>query len=148
MILEKIKKQQLQARKEKSPIVGALTALMSEVAIVGKNNGNRETTDEEAVKVIKKFIKGINETIDLIKDPEKLKLLETELEIYNSFLPQIMNALETRAAVEKIINALPEKSPKAMGQVMGAISKEYGILIDRGLASQIVKEMLKKKKKK
>ena len=76
MILEKIKKQQLQARKEKSPIVGALTALMSEVAIVGKNNGNRETTDEEAVKVIKKFIKGINETIDLIKDPEKLKLLE------------------------------------------------------------------------
>ena len=40
MILEKIKKQQLQARKEKSPIVGALTALMSEVAIVGKNNGN------------------------------------------------------------------------------------------------------------
>lgn len=142
MILEKIKKQQLQARKEKSPIVGALTALMSEVAIVGKNNGNRETTDEEAVKVIKKFIKGINETIDLIKDPEKLKLLAMELEIYNSFLPQIMNELETRAAVEKIINALPEKSPKAMGQVMGTISKEYGTLIDRGLASQIVKEML------
>lgn len=142
MILEKIKKQQLQARKEKSPIVGALTALMSEVAIVGKNNGNRETTDEEAIKVIKKFIKGINETIDLIKDPEKLKLLEMELEIYNSFLPQIMNELETRAAVEKIINALPEKSPKAMGQVMGTISKEYGTLIDRGLASQIVKEML------
>lgn len=142
MILEKIKKQQLQARKEKSPIVGALTALMSEVAIVGKNNGNRETTDEEAVKVIKKFIKGINETIDLIKDPEKLKLLEMELEIYNTFLPQIMNELETRAAVEKIINALPEKSPKAMGQVMGTISKEYGTLIDRGLASQIVKEML------
>lgn len=142
MILEKIKKQQLQARKEKSPIVGALTALMSEVAIVGKNNGNRETTDEEAVKVIKKFIKGINETVDLIKDPEKLKLLKMELEIYNSFLPQIMNELETRAAVEKIINALPEKSPKAMGQVMGTISKEYGTLIDRGLASQIVKEML------
>lgn len=142
MILEKIKKQQLQARKEKSPIVGALTALMSEVAIVGKNNGNRETTDEEAVKVIKKFIKGINETIDLIKDPEKLKLLAMELEIYNSFLPQIMNELETRAAVEKIINALPEKSPKVMGQVMGTISKEYGTLIDRGLASQIVKEML------
>lgn len=142
MILEKIKKQQLQARKEKSPIVGALTALMSEVSIVGKNNGNRETTDEEAVKVIKKFIKGINETVDLIKDPEKLKLLEMELEIYNSFLPQIMNELETRAAVEKIINALPEKSPKAMGQVMGTISKEYGTLIDRGLASQIVKEML------
>lgn len=142
MILEKIKKQQLQARKEKSPIVGALTALMSEVAIVGKNNGNRETTDEEAVKVIKKFIKGINETIDLIKDPEKLKLLKMELEIYNSFLPQIMNEIETRAAVEKIINALPEKSPKAMGQVMGTISKEYGTLIDRGLASQIVKEML------
>lgn len=142
MILEKIKKQQLQARKEKSPIVGALTALMSEAAIVGKNNGNRETTDEEAVKVIKKFIKGINETIDLIKDPEKLKLLKMELEIYNSFLPQIMNELETRAAVEKIINALPEKSPKAMGQVMGTISKEYGTLIDRGLASQIVKEML------
>jgi uncharacterized protein YqeY len=115
---------------------------MSEVAIVGKNNGNRETTDEEAVKVIKKFIKGINETVDLIKDPEKLKLLEMELEIYNSFLPQIMNELETRAAVEKIINALPEKSPKAMGQVMGTISKEYGTLIDRGLASQIVKEML------
>ena len=142
MILEKIKKQQLQARKEKSPIVGALTALMSEAAIVGKNNGNRETTDEEAVKVIKKFIKGINETVDLIKDPEKLKLLEMELEIYNSFLPQIMNELETRAAVEKIINVLPEKSPKAMGQVMGTISKEYGTLIDRGLASQIVKEML------
>lgn len=143
MILTQIKQNQLNARKSKDKFTsGILTALMSEVAIVGKNNGNRETTDEEAIKVIKKFVKNLNETIKLTKDEAKLVEFNSELEIYESFLPKMMSERETEMAVENIVRALPEKNPKLMGQIMGQLSKEYGEMLDKGIASRLVKAAL------
>jgi uncharacterized protein YqeY len=49
---------------------------------------------------------------------------------------------ETQVAVEVIVNALPEKSMKAMGQVMGQLKKEYGDMLDGAIASKIVKASL------
>lgn len=143
MIIETIKHKQLEARKNKDKVLaGFLTTLISEIAIVGKNAGNRETTDSEAVKVVKKFVKGIEETIKLIKDEEKIASLNYELSIYNEFLPKMMGEAETKVAVETIIATLTEKSPKVMGQVIGQLKTTYGDALDAGLASKIVKELL------
>lgn len=143
MVIETIKQKQLEARKNKDKVLaGFLTTLISEIAIVGKNAGNRETTDSEAVKVVKKFVKGIEETIKLIKDEEKIASLNYELSIYNEFLPKMMGEADTKVAVETIIATLTEKSPKVMGQVIGQLKTTYGDALDAGLASKIVKELL------
>jgi uncharacterized protein YqeY len=62
--MEQIKVQQIAARKAgalQSREASLLTTLLGEAAIVGKNAG-RETSDQEVVAVIKKFIKNIDET--------------------------------------------------------------------------------------
>jgi len=61
---------------------------------------------------------------------------------HNTFLPKVMSESETKVVVEVIINTLPEKSIKMMGKVMKTISNEYCDLIDKGIASKIVKEAL------
>lgn len=143
MIIKTIKQKQLDARKNKDKVLaGFLTTLISEIDIVGKNAGNRETTDSEAVKVVKKFVKGIEETIKLIKDETKIDALNYELSIYNEFLPKTMDEAATRVAIEAIIDTLTEKSPKVMGQVIGQLKTTYGDTLDAGLASKIIKSLL------
>ena len=67
--MEKIKQDRIAAMKAKDSQKSTfLSTLYAEAAMVGKNDGNRDTTDEETVKVIKKYIAGANETIKLAKE--------------------------------------------------------------------------------
>ena len=64
MLLETINQDRNEARKMKYTATATLlTTLYSEAQMVGKNDGNRETTDAEVVAVIKKFVKNIDETL-------------------------------------------------------------------------------------
>lgn len=144
-IIQNIKSKQLDARKHKDKIsTSVLTALYSEVSIVGKNNGNRETNDQEAIAVIKKFIKGVNETVAIFeKNSKDTTELKVELSIYESFLPKQMSENELRTAIQAAIADLDtEISMKLMGSLMKMLNDEYSGLFDGNLASKIVKEEL------
>ena len=141
-ILKDIKSAQLTARKNKDKLkAGVLTSLMSEVAIIGKNQGIDETLDDDAIKVVKKFTKGVNETINLVNDSTKLAELNAELEIYVEFLPKQMSEDELKTAIAQMMKG-KEKSPKLMGMLMGTLKKEYDGLYDGSMASKLVKEAL------
>jgi len=142
-ILKDIKSAQLSARKEKNRFkAGILTALISEVSIIGKNQGIDETKDEDSLKVITKFKKGINDTILLLKDkityPEKMKELKDELEIYESFLPKQLSEDELKENIEKII----KNGSTNIGQIMGSLKKSYGGTYDGKIASNIIKSLI------
>lgn len=62
-LMEDIKARQLAARKAGAPEASLYTTLLGEAVAIGKNAGNRETTDQEVVAVVKKFIKNLDETI-------------------------------------------------------------------------------------
>jgi len=62
MLINKIKSDALEARKaRKTNTATLLTTLYFEASMVGKNLENRESTDQEVLQVIEKFIKGANE---------------------------------------------------------------------------------------
>lgn len=146
MIVQKIKSDQLQARKEKNKeLASILTALYSEVAIVGKNNGNRETTDEEAVKVIKKFSKGVLESIETLQGSHnwencggRIEDLQNELDVYEKYLPKQMSENELRTAIEVMVSG----GKNNIGMIMGTLKKEYAGLYDGAMASKLAKEIL------
>ena len=57
-LVKKITDDLLNVRKEKKKKDSAfLSTLLGEVRMVGKNNGNRETTEDEAINTIQKFKK-------------------------------------------------------------------------------------------
>jgi len=146
MLLEKIRKDLLQARKTgdsfKARILGAL---VSEGVMVGKNKGNRETTDEEMISLIQKFKKGVFENWKLLGCDEKLseKCLEFGLErgVYNSYLPKQLSKEE----IEKEIGVYLQTNPEAnIGDLMKFFKEEerFKGRYDGKELSRIVRDIL------
>ena len=118
---------------------GILTALIGEISIVGINDGHRETTDAEAIKVIIKFAKGITETLALVKDKDKIKELKEELKVYNSYLPVQMTEDDLVATIGLYLQI--EQEPN-IGKVMGHLKSNFAGQYDGKLASKIIRELL------
>jgi len=146
MILEKIKADNLTARKSKDKFTsGILTTLIGEIEMVGKNAGNRAPTDAEAVKVITKFQKGTKENINLIMKRENTRgiiALEDEFSLYEKYLPKQFDEDELHLKISKIINDISATSMKDMGNIMKTLKERYAGLYDGKLASKLIKEIL------
>lgn len=143
MILDKIRADQLSARKEKNTAATSLlTTLLSEVSIVGKNY-NRDTTDDEALAVIRKFIKNNNEFMENIRsknnESEEKKLL-AELEILTSYLPKQLTDIEITCIVSKALDLGTVKND--MGSVMKFMKENYNGMYDGKKLASIVKQVI------
>lgn len=141
-LIGKIKEAQLQARKDRKETESALlTTLLSEASLPGKNSGNRESTDDEVVAVVKKFIKNTDETLEALKflsDGRVAKAIH-EKKILESFLPKQLTEDELRAIISAELN---KDGPKQMGRIMSALKTSYAGLYDGAVASRIAKELL------
>lgn len=140
-LMSKLRQDQLHARKVKdSDTASLLTTLIGEAAMIGKNDGSRETTDAEVIAVIKKFIKNINETLDVRADD--LHLLK-ERAILESYLPQQISGDRLENTIQGIIMSVGAESMRDMGKVMKTLKENYDGQFDGQEASGIVKELLK-----
>ena len=100
-----------------------------------------ESTDENVLKVIKSFEKGIVETIEMRK---KINLDVSEQELELSFIkpyqPASMGNDEIRTILSDIISRAPNKNE---GTIMGFFNKENnGKVFDNKLVLTIAKELL------
>ena len=143
-MLDQLKKDSFAARKEKDTVkANLLITLISEAEMIGKNDGNRAPTEDEVTAVIKKFLKGIDESMaalqkggrDISKEEEEKKILE-------SYLPSQMPEAELEKAILDIIATLPEKSPKMMGNVMAQLKDKHPNQYDGKMAAGLVKKLL------
>lgn len=147
MLMTKLRADALTARKNRDEVAsGLLTALVGEAAMVGKNNGNRETTDEEALKVIKKFLDNATETLGLLDkkaagDASALAAprsqAEREIVILSAYMPAQMTEAELRAEIASFKAA---NAGTNIGAVMKHLQTNFGGTYDGKLASQIAKE--------
>jgi uncharacterized protein YqeY len=98
-LMNKIKTNQITARKAgalKEREASLLTTLLGEAAMIGKN-ANRETTDQEVVAVVKKFIKNIDETVSALtsRDQDASAFL-MERTILEQYLPMQLSEAALR----------------------------------------------------
>ena len=143
MLINQIKKDQVEARKNKDAIkANLLTTLIGEAEMVGKNNGNRAPSDAEVQVVIKKFIKGIDEILTLTFDKDIQNFL-TELAILKFYLPEQLSQEQLAIEVSKIINSLTVTNPsQAIGIVMKELNAKFSGKFDSKQASILIKEQL------
>ena len=118
---------------EKTVEFSVLTLVIGEIETITKRDGS-EPTDEKMISVIKKIIKGNNEIIQL-HNGSGVEKFNRENMILQSFLP----VERTREELYEIISSLKMTT---IGAVMKALGEgDYG-KFDRGLASQVAKEVL------
>ena len=130
---QQIKDEQLQARKNRDVIkINLLTTLLGDIIRVGKDRGNRPTTDEETLLVVKKYLKNIEEFLVLSKDATKTESLLKEKEILLNFLPK-------QASLEEVATVVGANFDKPKGEIFRILKEKFGNNFD----PKIVQELLK-----
>ena len=99
-LLAQLKKDSMLARKAADGIRATLlSTLIGEAEMVGKNAGNRESTDDEVQQTIRKFLKNNQEALAVIKDADRRTALEQESAILVAYLPPMASEAEVKAFI-------------------------------------------------
>lgn len=130
--MEQIKAKQIAARKAGSADASLLTTLLGEAAMVGKNAG-RETTDQEVVAVVKKFVKNIDETIAaLTSRNQDASAFLAERGVLEQFLPLQLTELALQHMAKEFAS---------MPEFMKHLKENYAGQYDGKLASTVAKSV-------
>lgn len=146
MIVNQLKQDQLSARKRRDSLsTKLLTTLYSDVVMVGKNDGGRETTDIEVISILKKYIKNAEEVMsNLSPSDERFAYASFEIELLNTYLPNQLSVEDLNVVIAQIIEAREFTSMKDMGQTMQALKAMYDGTYDGATAVDIVRQQLGK----
>lgn len=142
-LLETIKTHALDARKRRDNIAAPfLTTLLSEASAPGLNDGKRESTDEEVLAVVRKFLKNNSEVL-LVRPNDTVA--QAEKQILEGYLPQQLSDGELRAALTAIARdaGLTTVTQKDMGVLMKGLKERYNGQYDGKAAQQAVSALIK-----
>jgi len=137
-VVEKLKNESMKIRRDRGKLASFSVYVLSEIENVGKNAGNRETTEDEAISVIKKLIDKNKSVISVIKDENKIAVLQSEISLLESVLPELTSEDDVRIY---LLHEFGQEKPSNKGVAMKALKTKFGSLIDMKIAGAIVTEM-------
>lgn len=140
-VIEKLKAESMNLRKTRNPIAASITFALSEIDKVGKNNGNRETTNDEAIKVVQKLVATIDENLKLDIDDGRRVALNYEKQILLGALPQMATEQEVADFLRGLFTGKRGDEIPKKGDVMKALRDQFGALVDMKRAGQIATEI-------
>ena len=104
-----------------------------------------DLTDVEAIKIIQNLVKQRKEAADIYKENGRNDLMKnenTELEILNAYLPQMMSEDDLRILVQKVVEDTGASSLSDIGKVMPEVMKQSAGKADGKMAQSIVRDLL------
>lgn len=114
---------------------------------ISERTGGKKTalSDDQVVEVLMKAAKQRKESIDQFKEGGREDLVKSEqeeLEIIQSYLPEMLTEEEIRDIARRKINELDADSMADMGKVMGILMQELKGKAEGSVVSKVVKEEL------
>ena len=148
-LLDQIRADLIAARKARadSTKIMLLNTLVGEAERVGKDAGNRDTTDAETIAIIKKFAKNAELTKSgLEKFGRDAGSIQHEIAILATYLPAALPVEEIESVVMEIVDGLDDpKAKNAVGVVNKALKERFGEAFDGSTMVPIVKRILETK---
>jgi len=139
-LVQKLKAESLRLRKEHNPIAASITFVLSEIERVGKNDGNRVTTEDEATKVVQKIVATLRDNLNYaLRDLDK-EHINQQLAILETVLPQMVGEAEIWSAIQDLM--FDPNFIVNYGSIMKSLRARFGALIDMKYAGKIVEEYL------
>jgi hypothetical protein len=111
----------------------------------GASDDESGMSDDEVTVLLAKEAKKRQESADaFVKagQPERAEEEMAEKSIIDAYLPQALGEDELQAIIGAEVAKLDDVSPKAMGQVIGAVKAQAGPAADGALIARLVKERL------
>jgi uncharacterized protein YqeY len=146
-LFEQLQQASLAARKERNQsTLDTFQMLLSQIKNEKINLMKKEElTDEEVVKVLKKFIKQLKDALADFEKAGRQELVENakrEIELVSHYLPAQMSELEVEAMVVEAIAETGATSEKDFPRVMGIVVKKVAGRADGSLVQSMVKKKL------
>ncbi len=132
---------------DKLNVLRSLKAKLLEKEISERKGGEASLNDDQMVEVLMKAAKQRKESIDQFEQGGRDDLVEKEkfeLEIIESYLPEMMSEDEIRKVAQKQIEKMGAQTMADMGKVMGALMGQLKGKAEGAVISKIVKEELSK----
>ena len=104
-----------------------------------------ELNDSEVIKILKSMIKRNKDSYDQFINADRQELAnkeKKEMNLLNTYLPELLDEVKTEEIVKKVIDELNIKLIKDMGKAMGLIKNNHGDNIDMSLVSKYIKKLL------
>ena len=138
-IVQTLKTESLRLRKERNPVAASITFVLSEIEKVGKNAGNRETTEDEAIKVVQKIVTTLNDNLQYNLTETDEAAIRLQINILSASLPQMISVEQTRSAMQDL--AFDPAFIFNKGNVMKTMRARFGALVDMKLVGQMFEEV-------
>ena len=137
MLIDTVRTDRLAAMKQRDDLKKDLLGTLFAAA----TKDSKTPDDAVVLRTIRAFVKSLDETIAALKDRDSSRQ-QREKAILEAYLPQTLSGDALEASIAEIVAALPERSPRAMGQVMAELKARHGEAVDMKLASGLVKAAL------
>ncbi len=132
MLIETIRKDMQNAKLAKETVkANLLSTLYAEIFTQSKSG--KEMTEEDEIKIIRKFVKNADETLAFDVSEEAKSKLHEEKKILESYLPKQMSKDE----IEKIVGSLVAEG-KTMKEIMPYFKEKYNGMYDGRAVSEAV----------
>lgn len=143
---ERINKDLVTAMKAKDDVtLRGIRAIKSAIQIARTDGSGNAIDEAREVAMVQKLVKTRQESFDIYTKNNRPELAEKEreeIEVIKRYLPAMMEGAELENAVRAIIADVGATSPKDMGKVMGAASKQLAGKADGRAISETVKKLL------
>ncbi len=148
LLEEKISQDYVTAMKARDSFRSSvLSFLRAQVKNIKVDKRIEVVPDEEVISVLKKQIKQRQDSISQFKAGNRIDLAEKEekeLEVLQSYLPQMASAEVIQSAIEEAVKETSATSMKDMGKVMKEALAKLNGKADNQQVSALVKERLSK----
>ncbi len=121
MLKDDIKAQMLAAMKAGEKLEKEILRVALGEVQATESRENRELTDDEVGKILRKLVKSNEESLDVLQDEARKERLAAETVILKALLPQTLAGDELIAALEPVADAI--KAAGNDGQATGVAMK-------------------------
>jgi len=136
-IQEDIKTTMKARDQKKLTVLRGLSAAIKQVEI----DTRKDVTDDQIKEIIQKEIKKRRDTIKFAKDGGRDEIVEeseSEIAILSEYLGKQLSDSELKDLIEKLVSG----GADSIGQIMGALNKDYKGQFDGRAASEMIKSTL------
>lgn len=133
-VIEQLEAETMKARRDGGKLSSFAKYILSEVRNIGKNKGNRDTTEDEAIQFIKKQVEKTEEVLHMVKEEQTIKRLKSEINFLENLLPEMVSENE-------ILDFLRNETTDDMkkGEIMKKVKNHFGARVDMKKVGQMIK---------
>ena len=118
-----------------------LTTLLGELQTIEKNSLGGSIDENIILTTLRKFVKNAEQTRKTLFESnrsDQLMIIDREISILNSYLPQLMTESQLTKAIKQIQTHLNLSGPKSKGPVMSQLKTLYPNRYDARQATVLI----------